>query len=154
MSGFPYAQATSPLGISDAVAAIILIDDSRYLLQLRDPLPHIWYPDHWGAFGGAVDPGESDMETLRRELREELNFEFQTAELFARFDFDLTPLGKGRCYRSYYVVRTTAARAAGFVLNEGAAMRAFSPEEMFGGLRLSPYDSFAFFLHHSKARLR
>ena len=34
----------------DAVAAIIVDEDGRYLMQLRDDIPRIFYPGHWGCF--------------------------------------------------------------------------------------------------------
>src|SRR5262244_3716729 len=43
-----------PLRGEDAVAAIITVEDGRYLMQLRDDKPRIFYPGHWGCFGGAV----------------------------------------------------------------------------------------------------
>ena len=88
-----YLTSSMPLRVSDAVAAILVVDRDRYLMQLRDDVPDIWYPGHWGLFGGAVDAGEDEIAALRRELREELELELQTAELFVRFDFDLTPMG-------------------------------------------------------------
>ena len=39
---------------SDAAVALIVLDDGRYLLQLRDQKPKIFYPGHWGLFGGAT----------------------------------------------------------------------------------------------------
>lgn len=47
-----------PLQTGNAVAAILMDDRGRYLLQLRDEAPQIWYPGHWGLFGGSVEPGE------------------------------------------------------------------------------------------------
>ena len=35
----------------DAVAGILVLEDGRYLMQLRDDIPGIFYPDHWGLFG-------------------------------------------------------------------------------------------------------
>ena len=40
-------------------------------------MPEIFFPDHWGLFGGATEPGESDEQGLRRELMEELTLDFQ-----------------------------------------------------------------------------
>jgi len=75
--------ATSPLAAGDAVAAIICVEGDGYLMQLRDARPDIWYPDHWGLFGGAIDPGEEPIQALRRELLEELELEVGEAEFFA-----------------------------------------------------------------------
>ncbi len=56
----------------DAVAAILVLDDGRYVMQLRDAISRIFYPDHWGCFGGAVNAGEAPLDALYRELNEEL----------------------------------------------------------------------------------
>ena len=47
-----------------------------HLLQLRSQKSGIFYPGHWGLFGGAVDDGESANQALVRELREELGISF------------------------------------------------------------------------------
>ena len=47
----------SPLHPGDAVAAIIVFDNGKYLLQLRDDKPGIFFPAHWGLFSGGVDAG-------------------------------------------------------------------------------------------------
>jgi 8-oxo-dGTP pyrophosphatase MutT (NUDIX family) len=141
-------HSQSPLQLGDAVAAILVLEDGRFLLQLRDDIPGIWYPGHWGLFGGSVDPGEDEIAALRRELREEIELELtEEAHLFTRFDFDLRPIGKGRYFRSYYHIPLPLATVSKLSLHEGAAMKAFSGEEALG-LRLSPYDSFALLLYY------
>ena len=150
----PLLAGRTPLAVNDAAAAIIVVDESGYLLQLRDSRPDIWYPDHWGLFGGGIEPGEDPVEALARELREEIELELDTAEFFARIDFDLGGLGLERYYRSYYVVPVTGATVARLVLHEGAAMRVFPGAEALSELRLAPYDGFGLFLHHAQARLK
>jgi 8-oxo-dGTP pyrophosphatase MutT (NUDIX family) len=148
-----FLTSRQPLRVSNAVAAILVVDRDRYLMQLRDDIPGIWYPGHWGLFGGAVDAGEDEMSALRRELREELELELQAASLFARFDFDLTPMGLARYWRAYYEVAIDAEACKRLVLREGAEMRALSGDDALSLPRLSPYDSFALFLHHSRGRI-
>jgi 8-oxo-dGTP pyrophosphatase MutT (NUDIX family) len=140
------------LHADNATAALLLREDGRYLLQLRDELPQIWYPGHWGLFGGAVESGENELEGLRRELREELELEFTNSRLFTRFEFDLQPLGLKRCFRSYYEIRLSAAELAKAVLHEGTDMRSVCGDEALA-MRLVPYDGFALFLHHHQKRL-
>jgi hypothetical protein len=41
----------------------------------------------------------------------------------------------------------------GFVLHEGSAMQAFSAPELLAGRRVTPYDSFAVWMHYSRGRL-
>ncbi|NJN24149.1 MAG: NUDIX domain-containing protein, partial [Acaryochloridaceae cyanobacterium RL_2_7] len=47
----------------------------KLLMQLRDPIPTIVYPGHWGLFGGHLDPGETPEEALKRELLEEIQYD-------------------------------------------------------------------------------
>jgi 8-oxo-dGTP diphosphatase len=57
------------------VAIAILYQDNRFLLQLRDDIPTIFYPGHWGFFGGHVEPGETPDIAVYRELQEEIGFD-------------------------------------------------------------------------------
>jgi 8-oxo-dGTP pyrophosphatase MutT (NUDIX family) len=137
----------------NAAAAILVLEDGRYLLQLRDDKPQIWYPGYWGLFGGAVDPGEDAFAALRRELMEELEIEVGEARLFASFDFDLQPMGLDHYNRKYYEVPVTLEAWRGAVLHEGAAVRALSGDTALSLPRISPYDAFALSLHHHRHRL-
>lgn len=149
----PLLAGTTRLRPGDAVAALILVEGDGYLMQLRDSRPDIWYPGHWGLFGGGVEPGEDPVEALARELKEELELELQEYHFFAGFDFDLAGLGLERYFRRYYLVPVTRAVCQGLVLHEGAEMRVFSGEAILGEARVTPYDGFALFLHHARSRL-
>lgn len=148
MNGEPNLQT------GNAVAAILLDEHGRYVLQLRDDVPHIWYPGHWGLFGGSVDPGEDELAALCRELHEELELELDVtgARLFTRFQFDLRPLGLELYFRSYYEVTISLTEFGRFVLHEGEEMRTVPGDEALA-MKLVPYDAFALFLHHQQKRL-
>lgn len=140
-----------PVVVVDAAAAIIRLDDGRYLMQLRNRRPDIWYPGCWGCFGGATDPGESSLEALRRELYEELELRVQAApRLVSRLDFDFTALGYGKGYRTYYLVEIGAAELGRLVLHEGERMEALSYEKLISGIPIVPYDAFAMHLVHHR----
>jgi 8-oxo-dGTP pyrophosphatase MutT (NUDIX family) len=141
-----------PLRGDDAVAAIITVEDGRYLMQLRDDIPRIFYPGHWGCFGGAVGPEEDPIQALARELAEELEMQPTGVDEFVKLDFDLRKLGQKQCYRTYYEIKVTEDEVSRFVLHEGAEMRLFAPAELFDE-RLTPYDSFALWLHFARRRL-
>lgn len=132
-----------------------MLPDRRYIMQLRDPLPHIFYPDHWCCFGGALDRGENALQALQRELREELELEIDPARArrFTNFQYDLTVLGRGPINRMYYEIEVSDADYARTVLHEGAAVRAFHADELLQQPRVSPYDSFVVWLHSRQHRI-
>jgi len=144
---------TSALIAGDAVAALMVAEDGRYLLQLRDDIPGIFYPGHWGCFGGAVSPGEQPGECLQRELEEELEFRPGALTEFIRFDFDLSRIGaQHKVYRIYFEIPVTQAQVASFVLHEGADLGLFSAADIFARSNVTPYDSFALWLHVARRR--
>jgi len=55
-------------------AKAFIYEGSHLLLQLRDDKPDIFYPNHWGLFGGTVDEGETPTEAMQRELEEEIGW--------------------------------------------------------------------------------
>jgi len=141
------------LTVCNAVAALIVLDNGQYLLQHRDNVPDIWYPGHWGCFGGAVDEGEDPLSALCRELYEEIEFKPQEVAYFTRVDFDLTELGLCHFYRMFYIIPMTVADQARLVLHEGQAVDAFSGGTIINKLKVTPYDAFALFLHIAQGRL-
>lgn len=54
---------------------LIVTDDDRLLLHLRDDEPGILHPGCWAGFGGALEDGESTLDALHREVREEIGVE-------------------------------------------------------------------------------
>ena len=138
-----------------AVAALLRLSDGRYVMQLRDSHPGIFYPDHWGCFGGAVDPGETPVAALVRELGEELQAAVAPAEVarFTEFTFDFAFAGDGVRVRTYFAVTLPQAGLDGLVLGEGAGLAAFAAETLLAMPRVVPYDAFALWMHHAQRRL-
>jgi len=144
---------TSTLETGDAVAAIIVAEDGRYLMQLRDDIPRIFYPGFWSCFGGQVSDGEDPVVALKRELSEELEYEPAECAKLMGFDFDLSIINGKKCYRHYYLATTTAAEIARFSLHEGAAMQLFTTAEILALPNVTPYDAFALWLYTARGRL-
>jgi 8-oxo-dGTP pyrophosphatase MutT (NUDIX family) len=140
---------------SHAVAALLQLSNGRYLMQLRDSNPAIFYPDHWGCFGGAVDVGEAPVAALVRELAEELGLAVDpaAAALFTQFTFDFAFAGDGIRLRTYYAVTLPQADLGGLVLGEGSDFADFEAERLLAMPRVVPYDAFALWMHHARGRI-
>jgi 8-oxo-dGTP diphosphatase len=62
--------------------------EGKVLLQLRDDIPHIPWPNTWGTFGGQIEEGETPEDAMKREIREELMYELHDPEPFGNFPYD------------------------------------------------------------------
>ncbi len=129
----------------DAVAALIVLDDGRYLMQLRDQKPGIFYPGHWGLFGGGMDPGESPEDALARELEEELCLKAAQGRYVTDLSFSFGRFG--RVVRYYYEVRIDDGVLSRLEIREGREMRAFPAAQILTQPRVVAYDLFAIWMH-------
>ena len=136
----------------DASVALVVLDTGRYLMQLRSERPGIFYPGHWGLFGGALDAGENFEAGLKRELKEELGSDIGTGCYFTEFTFDFGFRGMGKITRRYFEITLPAARVDDLVLGEGSAMKAFDAHDLLTRERVVPYDAFAIWLHATRSR--
>lgn len=144
---FPHVTAAR-----DAAAAIIVDADGHYLMQHRDDKPGIFYPGHWGLFGGAMDAGETAEAALRRELVEELGWEAGKCTTFTSIDLGFEPLGGDRALRYYFAMQLPRCAEATLRLGEGQAMRSFAAPDLLLNYRVVPYDAFAIWLHCASTR--
>lgn len=122
-------------------------------MQLRDDIPGIWFPGHWGLFGGAVDDDETPLAAMHRELEEELGLRGRDISYFSQVIFDLGDPEAGFRRRYFYEVPIAAEEIPGLPLNEGQAMRLFEAGELLAArsaLKLVPYDVFGLLLHANR----
>ena len=135
------------------VVALMVTPDGRYLMQLRDDIPSIWLPNHWGLFGGNIDPGEDEEEALARELFEELEFRPRRAARFTAMDLTL-PTAPPRTDRMvFFEVPVTEQEIAAMVQHEGGGKRLFQPEALAVEPNVAPWDLAAVLMHARRARL-
>lgn len=107
----------------NCVGAVVL-DDARRLLLIRRGRPP--GEGRWSLPGGRVEPGESDADAVRREVREETGLEVAVGPLAGTVD--LPALGGDT-----YEVRDYHARVVGGALTPGddaADARWCTPEEV------------------------
>lgn len=143
-----------PLYPADSVGAIIVTADRRFLLQRRSDIPQIWYPGCWGLFGGGIDRGETELEALTREVKEEIDFAVRDARFFTRFQFDFGFADGAAVVRAFYEVPIDAAQIADMRLLEGQDMRLFDADAVLALPDLIGYEQFALYLYIHRARIR
>lgn len=138
------------------VGAILRVEPAHVLMQLRDADKPIWFPDHWGLFGGALEGTESPAEAVAREIAEEIGLTGLTFHYLTQVAFDVRPWSGGVRGRSIFVadIDDAQAEAARNRLNEGADCRPLPLGDLLSGAyRVTPYDLFALQLYAVRAHL-
>ncbi|MAI05666.1 MAG: hypothetical protein CBC47_00610 [Alphaproteobacteria bacterium TMED87] len=146
-----------PLRPDNAVAAIIKNPSNDYLLQLRDLINGIFYPGHWGLFGGGLEKKDIDpKDCVIRELKEELNISFNREQIveFTNFTFDFSFSNRGILSRTYFEIEINQDQMENIILGEGSDYGFFEIEEILLNKKVVPYDLYALWLYSSKARFK
>jgi len=130
-------------------AVAILVDPAgRYLMQLRDDIPTIEAPGHWGLFGGGLEPGESFEDGLVRELAEELAFTPRRMRLVTELVYPARKADRVRpCYQQYFEVPVTPDEVAAMRQAEGAGMAFFALPALLCEPKVVPADAFGLLVH-------
>ena len=135
-----------------AVAAVILLSDSTYLMQLRDNKPSIAFSNCWGLFGGDLEDGESPLAAIRRELIEELGITSpEPLALLGEVEYTREPFACGRAAKTFFLVTMAVDVAADLDQFEGAGRQAFTPEELVECRNIVPWDAYGVLLHWTQA---
>lgn len=111
------------------VAIAIIHQDGKFLMQLRDDVPNILFPGHWGFFGGHLEPGEDADTGMQRELQEEIGYVPPEITLFESHEDE-------RVIRNFYQAPLTVA-VKQLELNEGQDIGLCSVEDVYRGYKYS-----------------
>ena len=106
------------------VVKAIIYKDNKFLLQLRDDKENIYYPNHWGFFGGEIDNHQSKENTLLREIYEELSWLPKNYQFYIK-NIDVN----SNCLIIYYLVYFDGDNTK-LILSEGQDMKWFSLNEI------------------------
>ena len=109
-----------------------LVEDGRVLLVHRSPSRR-WYPDVWDLPGGHVEPGESGLEALTRELDEELGVQVRADDCEPVTTLDLTAGdGVGRLQLSIWSVRRWSGAPVNRCPDEHDQLGWFAADDLAG----------------------
>ena len=111
------------------VAIAILYQRDQFLLQLRDDIPNIAYPGHWGLFGGHIELNESPEVAVVRELQEEICYLVTEAIEFGIYDDDRA--------KRYVFAAPLSVEIEALTLMEGWDLGFFTPSDIERGERFS-----------------
>lgn len=109
-------------------AHAILMVSGGYALQLRDDKPTISAPGTWSLFGGMRRQGETPLQTIQREIAEELGIEpgeflpFGFQDYYSDFEKDLI--------RTWFFVADVTGLWPGHRLTEGQGTEVFAFAEL------------------------
>jgi 8-oxo-dGTP pyrophosphatase MutT (NUDIX family) len=127
-------MSTSPINATAnkppiLVAMAILFQEGKFLMQLRDDIPGILYPGYWGFFGGHLEPGETPKAGVIREVKEEIGYCLNDAQLFDCY-------GDTEAYR-YIFYAPLQVPLAQLDLQEGWDLGLITPEAIAKGVAYS-----------------
>ncbi len=116
------------------VAIAILTQGNKVLMQLRDDIPNIIYPGHWGFFGGHLETGETPKIALEREIMEEISYRIPTSQthLFGVYSDRLNTDSTRNVHRHVFQAPLTVAITE-LQLNEGWDMALLTRENALEG---------------------
>lgn len=142
-----WPDITAPRPEKRTAAALLAASDGRYLIQHRDDVPWIDFPDHWCLFGGVVEIGESCEKALRRELDEEIGFVPAQLEPFTQFRV-VAPARKAHVVEvNFFAVPITEPAVARLVLKEGQGFAFLPAAEIATFGKIIPWDLAAILMH-------
>ena len=128
----------------DACACIILTARNGFVMQLRDSVDDIFFPNRWGFFGGAIEPNETFKETIVREIFEELSIKF-SPNRFKSCGEVFLKTGTLNLVRKFFVLNISCNEMKSIKLTEGQCWKEYTKSEV-KTLKLTPYDEYFFYM--------
>jgi 8-oxo-dGTP pyrophosphatase MutT (NUDIX family) len=122
------------MAVRDVSVCILYTFSGRILLQHRTN-DAFRLPGYWAFFGGGIEKGETPMEALIREIREELSYQVQNPNFLLA-----QKVRDGETDNTKYVF-VEQYQDQPLQLGEGQGMGWFSPDETHG-LKMIDHDRF------------
>lgn len=110
------------------VSLIILKNDNKILLYLRDKKHGISHPNYWSLIGGTIEKNETPLQAIKREIKEEINSKVKNIELVEKIKVINNPLCKDHII---FIFKGDINKEANDIdLNEGQKIAYFTSSEL------------------------
>jgi len=119
--------------MANKVSLIVFLEGNKILLQERKDFSR--FGEEWAFFGGQIEDEETPEQALKREIREELDFELKEFKMFKKYVHKM---------KEDHITEKNifTAKFPGFdkiKLKEGSGMKLFTLDEA-KKLKLMPHD--------------
>ena len=71
------------------IAACILFYDKKGRILIQDRRSWSKWGEEWGFFGGAIEEGETEEQALKREVKEELDYDLTDFQFLIKYEYYL-----------------------------------------------------------------
>jgi 8-oxo-dGTP diphosphatase len=115
--------------VRDCVSALLVDQQAKLVIQLRDDKPGLLFPAHWATLGGAIEKGETPDEAMRRELQEEVE-PAPSVTFWRYFEHSYHARGEKRMVANHVYVGQLPCALQDMKLYEGQRLGAFGVEEI------------------------
>lgn len=102
----------------------------KYLFVLRDDKPDILSPNCWGLIGGGIEQGEEPIETLEREVKEEIGIKLYNIQKIGVIEVPLKLQEETRIVRGHIFLGYTDSEIKDIKLEEGQKVEYFTLDEI------------------------
>ena len=126
-------------------SAVIIYFKEKILLVLRSNKKKIFYPNHYGLFGGAKEKNENYLGAAKRELFEETNINILKQNIKYLLDINFSFPNSKLINRKIYTYQISDLNKFKkfFILGEGVSQKFFTYNQIKNLSNIVPYDKLA-----------
>ena len=111
------------------MSALLIDQQGKLVIQLRDDKPGLVFPNQWATLGGAIEKGESPDQAMMRELEEEIE-PAPPVTFWRYFEHTYRVRGETRMVANHVYVGELPCALEDVKLYEGQRLGAFGADEI------------------------